>query len=164
MSALALLLLLASGSQVLLDEVFQVPAGEWRYVPLVLKQPPVTVECDFRVLSGDSVVRVALVNRDGLENLRQGDRQPLHSGAFRQQGRLSRLVSLPDEYAVVLENGGRGPAGVRLRVSLNFSERGRPQARYLSPQRRLTVILISVTIFMSIIIYSARKLLGAIRS
>jgi hypothetical protein len=163
MSAAALLLLLASGSQVLLDEVFQVPAGEWRYVPVILKQPPVTVDCDFNVISGSGMVRLVLVNRDGLDTLRGGDREPLGSGAFARQGKFSRRVSLPDDYAVVLENGGRGEAQVRLRVSLDFSARGRPQAQVLSPERRFAVIAISATVFLAIVFYSGRKLLGAIR-
>ena len=164
MNAAALLLVwLAAGSQVLLDEVFHVPAGEWRYVPVILKQPPVTVDCDFRVISGNGAVRVALVNRDGLDTLRGGDREPLGSGAFVQQGQASRLVNLPDEYAVVLENGSRGPVSVRLRVSLDFSARGRPRAQVLSPERRFAVIVISTTVFLGIVLYSARKLLGVIR-
>jgi len=164
MSAVALLLLLlAPGSQVLLDEVFHVPATEWRYVPIVLQQPPVLVQCEFQVLSGSSTVRVTLVNRDGLDQLRHGDREPLGSGAFVTSGEFSRLVSVADSYAVVLENGRGGPAAVRLRVSLDFSERSRLQARYLSPQRRVVVILVSAMVFLSIVIYSARKLLGAIQ-
>jgi hypothetical protein len=164
MSAAALLLLwLAAGPQVLLDEVFHVPAGEWRYVPVILKQPPVTVDCDFRVISGNGAVRVVLVNRDGLDTLRGGDREPLGSGALAQQGQFSRTVGLPDEYAVVLENGGRGPVSVRLRVSLDFSARGRPRAQVLSPERRFAVIVISATVFLGIVFYSARKLLGVMR-
>ena len=161
MRAAALLLLwLAASSQVLLDEVFHVPAGEWRYVPVILKQPPATVDADFRVISGNGAVRVGLVNRDGLDTLRGGDREPLGSGVFAQQGQFSRLVNLPDEYAVVLENGGRGPVSVRLRVSLDFSARGRPRAQTLSRERRLAVIVISATVFLGIVFYSARKLLG----
>jgi len=164
MNAAALLLLwLAAGSQVLLDEVFHVPAGEWRYVPVILKQPPVTVDCDFRVISGNGAVRVVLVNQDGLDTLRGGDREPLGAGAFAQQGQFSRLVNLPDEYAVVLENGGRGQVDVRLRVSLDFSARGRPRAQVLSPERRFAVIVISATVFLGIVFYSARKLLGVMR-
>jgi hypothetical protein len=164
MSASALLVLwLAAGPQVLLDEVFHVPAGEWRYVPVILKQPPATVVCDFRVISGNGAVRVVLVNRDGLDTLRGGDREPLGSGAFTQQGQFSRLVSMPDEYAVVLENGGRGQVDVRLRVSLDFSARGRPRAQVLSPERRFAVIVISATVFLGIVFYSARRLLGVMR-
>jgi hypothetical protein len=72
-------------------------------------------------------------------------------------------VSNPDEYAVVVENGGVGPVSVMLRVTLDFSERGLPQARYISPERRLSVIGISLTAFLVVVIYSARKLLAATR-
>src|SRR5689334_11085731 len=82
MNAPALLLLFAAGVQPLADEIFQVPAGEWRYVSLALKQVPVTVECDARVISGGSAVRVALLNQQGLDDLKQGDRSPLASGAI----------------------------------------------------------------------------------
>ena len=164
MSATALLLLFfASDSQTLLDEVFEIPPTEWRYFRVVLKQPPVTVEYEFHVISGDGAVRAALVNREGLDDLQKGDREPLGSGAFQKQARFSRLISVPDEYAVVIENGGHSRASVRLRVSLDFSERGRPQARYLSPQRRWAVIAISASVFLVIVLFSARKLLGALR-
>ena len=159
----ALLLLFAAGPQTLLDDVFQVPAKEWRYVPVTLKQPPVTVECEFQVISGNGTVRLALVNRDGLDELRQGDREALGSGGFRQQGRYHRLVIVPDEYEVVIENGGRTPAAVKVKVSLDFSQRGLPEARYLSPERRFAVIVISATVFLAIVTYSARKLLAAVR-
>jgi hypothetical protein len=163
MSFTALLLLAAAGSQVLLDEVFQIPASDWRYVPVTLKQPPVTVECEFRVLSGNGEVRLALVNRDGLEQLRQGDREPLGSGAYQTQGTLSRMVRVPDEYAVAVENSSRGPVRVRIRVTLDFSERFRPQVGYLSPERRFAVIVVSLSVFLAIVIFSARKLREAMR-
>ncbi|MBZ5592366.1 MAG: hypothetical protein LAP39_09025 [Acidobacteriia bacterium] len=165
MSAAALLLLFfASEQQTLLDEVVDVRPADFRYVQVDLKQPPVTIHYEFHVVSGDGLVRVVLVNQEGLEALKQGDRDPLRSGAFQKQGSFSRLISVPDEYAVVIENRGPGRAGVRLRVSLDFSERGRPQARYLSPERRWAVIGISASVFLAIVFYSARKLLGAVRS
>jgi len=162
-AVLLLLLVLASGSQPLVNEVFQIPAGEWRYMSLALKQVPVTVDCDASVISGGAV-RVALVNQENLDDLKQGDRSPLASGSILRQGTFHRLVSVADEYAVVLENTGNGVATVRLQVSLDFSARGRPQARYLSEERRLGVILISTTVFLAIVGYSARKLLGGMRS
>jgi hypothetical protein len=65
---------------------------------------------------------------------------------------------------VVLENGSAGSTSVKLRVTLDFSERGRPQARYLSRERRLAVIAISLSVFFGIVFYSAKKLLGAMRN
>jgi hypothetical protein len=162
MSPALLLLLLASGSQTLLDEVVEVPPSEWRYVQVALKQPPVTIEYEFHVISGDAAIRAVLVNREGLDDLRKGDRDPLGSGAFQKQASFSHLIGVPDEYAVVIENGGRGRASVRLRVSLDFSE-GRLQVRYLSSERRWAVIAISASVFLAIVLISARKLLGVMR-
>jgi hypothetical protein len=159
MSAAALLLLLAAGQQVLFDEVFQIPPSKWRYATIPLKQPPVMVECDYKVQSGNGAVRVVLVNAEALEQLRKGDNRPLGSASFGAEGRFTRLVALADEYAVVLENSSTGPVSVKLRVALDFSGRGHPEARYLSPERRAAVIAISLSVFLGIVIYSARKLL-----
>lgn len=164
MSFAALVLLAAAGSQVVLvDEVFRIPASEWRYAVVPLKQPPVTVQGDFRVVSGNGGVRFVLVNRAGLDRLRNGDREPLGSGVYQPQGTFSRMVTVPDEYAVVLENGSQGPVGVKLRVSLDFSGRAGQQVRYLSPERRFVVIIISLSVFLAIVIFSAQKLRDVIR-
>lgn len=164
MSAAVLLALFAPDSQTLTNEVFQIPAREWRYIAVAVKEVPVTVDCDFRVISGAGSVRVALVNADGLDDWKQGNRGAAGGGALAQQGGFSRVVRVPDEYAVIVENGGSGEASVRLRVSLDTSGRGQPQAQYLSPQRRLAVIAISTTVFFAIVSYSAKKLWGLRRS
>jgi hypothetical protein len=163
MSATALMLLFLLDSQTVTDEVFEVPAKEWRYVAVTLKQVPVTVTGDFGVISDTGAVRIDLVNGDGLDDLKQRSRAPLGSGAFARRGMFRRAVRVPDEYAVILENRGPGPARVRLRLSLDFSGEGQPQARTLSPQRRLAVIAISATVFLAIVSYSARKLLPLVR-
>jgi len=163
MSAAVLLALFAPGSQTLTDEVFQIPAKEWRYVEVPVKQVPATVECDFRVISGVGSVRVELVNAEGLDDWKQGNRGAGGAATAGRQGGFSRAVSVQDEYAVIVENNGRGDAGVRLRVSLDTSGRGQPQATYLSPQKRLAVIAISATVFFAIVSYSAKKLLGLMR-
>jgi hypothetical protein len=163
MNAAVLLALFAPESQTLTDEVFQIPAKEWRYVDVAVKQMPVTVDCEFHVISGTGAVRVELVNADGLNDWKQGHRDTKDSAAFGGQASFSRLISVPDEYAVVVENSGRNPATVRLRVSLDASGRGLPQARYLSPQKRLAVIVISATVFLAIVSYSAKKLLTVMR-
>ncbi|HLM98758.1 MAG TPA: hypothetical protein VK335_05730 [Bryobacteraceae bacterium] len=163
MNAAVLLALFAPESQTLTDEVFQIPAKEWRYVDVAVKHVPVTVDCEFHVTSSTGAVRVELVNAEGLNDWKQGHRDTKDSGAFRGQASFSRMISVPDDYAVVVENSGRSPATVRLRVSLDASGRGLPQARYLSPQKRLVVIAISATVFLAIVSYSAKKLLTVMR-
>ncbi|MDQ6665857.1 MAG: hypothetical protein M3Z23_15870, partial [Acidobacteriota bacterium] len=63
----AVLLWLASVSPaVLTDDIYQIPAREWRYVQFVLKQQPVAIECNFQVISGGPGVRLELIGKDEL--------------------------------------------------------------------------------------------------
>lgn len=144
-----------------MDEVYTIPASDWRYVPpVVLKQAPVTLECEFKVLSGGAGVRVGLVNGQGLAAMRQGRRHTtLATTSFEKSGRLRYQVMEPDEYAVILDNGleGRGPAQVQLQVSLDFPGR----VRQLSTARRAVVTAISLAIFLAIVIYAGKRLRAA---
>jgi len=167
MTWIVLLLLFAaspqSTRQVLMDEVYTIPASDWRYVPVVLKQPPVTLECEFRVLAGGAGVRVGLLNAQGLAAMRHGRRhETLATTSFETSGKLRYQVQEPDEYSVVVDNsleGRSGAAQVQLRVSLDFQGRG--QARVLSPARRMAVVVISLAIFLGIVTFAGRKLRAA---
>jgi hypothetical protein len=152
--------------QTLMDEVYTIPASDWRYVPVVLKQPPVTLECEFKVLSGGAGVRVGLVNAQGLAAMRQGRRhETLATTSFENSGRLRHEVLEPDEYAVIVDNGldGHGAAQVQLRVSLDFPNRRQVQVRQLSPARRVAVVGISLALFLAVVIFAGRKLRAAWR-
>src|SRR5262249_29387711 len=77
-------------------------------------------------------------------------------------GSLTYRLHRPGEYAVVIDNRGlQAPVRVHLWVWLDFSERSAQGVGYLSPQRRLGVILISFAVFFAIVTWSARKLLEA---
>lgn len=162
-NAAMLLMLFAPASQTLTDEVFQIPAKEWRYVDVAVKQVPATVRCEFRVISGAAAVRIELLNAEGLDDWKQGHRETKGSGASGTAAAFSRVVRVPDDYAVVIENSGREPASVRLRVLLDSSGSGLPRPMYLSPERRFVVIAISTTVFLVIVSYSAKKLLAVMR-
>lgn len=163
MNAALLLALFAPAPQMVTDEVFQIPAKEWRYVDVPVKQVPATVRCEFRVISGKGTVRVELLNADGLDDWKQGHRETKGAGALGTGDGFSHVIRVPDEYAVVIDNGGREPASVRLRVLLDSSESDQPRPMYLSPERRLAVIAISAVVFLGIVTYSAKKLLTVMR-
>jgi len=57
----------------LVDEVYQIPANEWRYVEIDLKQQPALVSATFQVLTGAGQARIALMRRQDLERLRGGE-------------------------------------------------------------------------------------------
>ncbi|MDQ6699577.1 MAG: hypothetical protein M3Z36_05270, partial [Acidobacteriota bacterium] len=88
----------------------------------------------------------------------------LASTAYGTIGVLRVPVPVPGEYAIVIASAkeSRGMASVHLRLALDFSATN-PQARYLSPQRRWTVILISFATFFTIVIVSGRKLFQAMK-
>src|SRR5438105_4004333 len=88
--AVILLLLTASTRIVLVDQIYAIPGGDWRYVDVILRQQGATVDCDFTVLSDHQEVRVGLVMRRDLERLRAGRSYeaivalpPRSSGKFR---------------------------------------------------------------------------------
>lgn len=158
---LALLLLLAASRPIILtDDVYQLPADGWRWVRFDLHRQPANVECRFETL-GDGEARAELVSRAELELIRQhrihdtlAFTDPAHKDSF------SQYIQEPGEYAVVVENPGKGPVAVRLTVAMSF---GQPVSRYLPRSRRLTVILVSFALFFAIVTFSARALLRAMK-
>src|ERR1035437_4810177 len=71
MTALACVVLLAASTSVeLVDEVYQIAPAEWKYVEVNLRQNPALVAASFDVQSGSEKVRLALMTRADLENLR----------------------------------------------------------------------------------------------
>jgi hypothetical protein len=152
----------AFGSAVLTDDVYQLPAGEWRWVRFEIRQRPATLDCRFEVVGGGTA-RAELVSRADLELIRQHKHHDVLAATERlRAAALTQLIQEPGEYAVVIENGESQPVAVHLSVGLTFGS-AKPISRYLSPQRRLTVILVSFATFFAIVTYSTRVLLRAIR-
>jgi hypothetical protein len=167
MSLAWLLLLLVSERVLLMDDVYAIPPGDWRYVEVGLKQRAATVQCDFEVQSGGSGVRVALVTRGELDRFRRGrSHDVLGTTNYERSGRLRVRVPGPGEYALVVDNRmeGRGRARVALRVFLDFAAQPPQQARTLPPARRWLVVSASVLFFLAITWWAGRKLLAAWRT
>jgi hypothetical protein len=165
MIAFAWILMLAASAVVdVVDEVYQIPANEWRYVEVSLNQKPALVHAHYSVESGPPQVRLALMRREDLERLRAGlphgvieETAPGSSGSFTPHARG------PGDYVVVVDNRADAPAAVRLRIWLDFRVRPGPEVTQLSPQRQLIVILLSFATFFGIVTWSARRLLRGIK-
>lgn len=164
-SSVALLLLLASASRVeLVNEVYRIPAGEWRYIELGLNQKPAYVTARYEALAGSREVRLALLRGSDLERLRNGEPHGVMVETDpAESGTLEYPVHDPGDYAIVVDNTTARPANVRLSVWLDFSgDRGAGVTR-LSPRRQLTVILVSFAVFFGIVGWSSRRLLRSFR-
>lgn len=155
----ALLLLLTAYTQVgVIDEHFEIPAGDWRYVPRPLTEEPAMVACLFQADRADARVRMILLSHDDLNAWRAGrDHDETAATPVGAQGALRISIHDADTY-VAIENRTSRPVNVRLRVLLE-----QPRVRTLSRGRQLAVILISFGVFFAIASLSARKLLKAIR-
>ena len=161
--ALALLAAAAQERVTLLDEVFEVPRSGWRAVDVALKQRPAIIDCRFSVVRGGSGVRVALLQREHLGRFRGGQpHRVLLSTGFEPRGGFRHAPGLGD-YSVLIDNRmeGRGPAAVHLEVALLFSRGGEPLVRELSPDRRLTVIVVSLVVFAGLV-WCAVRCLGRV--
>src|SRR5271165_6922152 len=87
----------------LVDEVYQIPANDWRYVDLNLHGRPALVMASFRVESGPGV-RFTLMSRRDLDRMSHG--QPyaaLLDLPARRRGEIQQRTGTPGNYVVALE-------------------------------------------------------------
>ena len=148
----SIVLLAASAGRELTEEVHQIPAGDWKYVEIQLRQKAARISASYEVLSPSGKVRAVLMLRDDLDRS-EGD---FSSGiAATAEGRHG-------DYAVVLDNqNGKEAVTVQLKVELDFGSGY--EAKQLTPRRQLTIVAISFAVFFGIAGFSARRLLQAMR-
>ena len=154
-----LVLLAASTSVELADELYRIPPRNWRYMELGLKQRPALVDARFEVDEGPAGVRLDLMTSDDLERFRAGAAHGLLSvtpaGAA---GRLYFDLRQAGDYVLVVENRGPSQAVVHLRVDLDFSGRHDMAVTQITPLRRAVVVAVSLALFAAIVAYSARRM------
>jgi len=156
-------LLLISGTVTLLrDDVNLVPAGEWRYEQFTVGNAlPAEVDCSFKV-EEPGRARVELVTREALQERLKGREH--ESIATSTSGTLHQEIGVPGDFALVIVNlDKKRAARVAMRVTLDTSGKSLVKARYLSPERRLVVIVSSCVGFLLIVGFSARQLLAAMK-
>jgi hypothetical protein len=148
-----LILLAISGGGEVVDEVYQIPAADWRYVDLGRIRRPVIVKAAFSVESGPPV-RLMVLTRGDLDHMSHGEPYTPLRALESQGGSFAQRILQPGgEYVVALENRGSHPANVHLRILLDYGD-----ATQLSPERRLTVVAISFAVFFGLVGFSTLKL------
>jgi hypothetical protein len=165
MKPLAFLVLLAASTSVeLVDEVYRIPPAEWKYVEVNLRQQPALVSASFQTESGAGKVRLALMTRADLERLREDlPHGVLAVTEIGKSGALDFRVRQPGDYVLIVDNrsGKTQTAAVHLHIGLDFARPTVPLVTRLAPQRQLAVIVLSFAFFSGVVTYSARKLLRA---
>jgi hypothetical protein len=161
----AFLLAAASGQQQDAGQPFRLEPGDFRWIPFTVRHTPSEVDCRFEVTQGDASVHVELLPMSEFRLFSRGrEHDTMALTPDGRSGEFRRIIDVRGQYAVVVENKrGAAPATVSLRVQTNLDP-GADVARFLSPARRLTVILISFAFFFVTVAWSGRKLIRAMRS
>jgi phenylpropionate dioxygenase-like ring-hydroxylating dioxygenase large terminal subunit len=167
MTAFAFILLLAASTSVdLVDELYRIPASEWRYVEINLRQETALVSARYEVQGSSGKVRLALMTRADLEHFRHD----LANGVLAltpvsRSGELNFRVRELSDYVLVVDNRAdpAHEATVHLHVALDFGQSAEPVLTRISPQRQLVVIVLSFAFFFGVVTFSARKLLRLAR-
>jgi 3'-phosphoadenosine 5'-phosphosulfate sulfotransferase len=155
MPFLAFLLFVTVSSGVeLVNQVYQVPANDWRYIDLGVKRRPAIVKASFRVQDGPAV-RVMLMSSRDLGRMSHGQPYaPMGSTAAVRAGSFEIRVMPSTDAVVAIENrDAHQAANVSLTILLDFGD-----ATQLSPERKLTVVAISCAVFLGMVGFSAMKL------
>ncbi len=161
MLAVLLFLFATAGRVQLVDEPFDIPAHDWRFdSELGLHQRTATLIADYAVRSGGDV-RLLLMTRADVE--RMSEDRP-HAALMTigpdRSGRLQYAVPQPGDYVLVVDNRDNPtPARVHLSVWLDFR-----RITGISPQRQLTVILLSFAFFFGVVGWSAHRIWKGIQT
>jgi hypothetical protein len=148
----------------LVDEVFEIPAREWKYADVVLRQQAAYLRASYEVRSGAGV-RLWLVNQSEIDRFPTREKfQPVVVTPSAPSGAFDVAVSRPGDYALIVDNrNGAEPAKVLLRVELDFRGSATARIRYAERWRQVAVIGFSFAFFFTVVFYSARRLLRARR-
>lgn len=148
------------------DQSFKLEPGDYRWVPFTVRQTPSSVDCRFDVISGNPSVHAELLPMSDFRLFDRGrDHDTMAVTSTAKSGAFRRIIRTRGQYAVVVVNERSAPAAI---VSLHVETSVRPPAadvaQTLSPQRRLTVMAISLSFFLVTVAWAGRKLILAMRS
>ena len=142
---------------------FRLGPGDFRWMKISVRQTPAEVDCHFTVIEGNPSVHVELLPMSEFRRFDRGlEHDTLAITPDSRNGDFRRIIDVSGQYAVVVVNEKRSPSAM---VSLQVRTSVNPKdvASTLSPQRRLTVILISFAFFFVTLTWSARKLIRGMR-
>lgn len=161
---LAALLVTTAASAQDAAQPFRLAPGDYRWVPFNIRQTPAEVDCGFQVVEGNATVHVELMPTSEFRLFERGrDHDAMTRTPEGRSGEFRQMIAEPGRYAVVVVNDRNASAAtVALHVETNMNP-AQSIARTLSPTRQLTVIAISMAVFLAIVAWSSRRLLLAMR-
>jgi hypothetical protein len=158
------LLLAGTASTQDAGEPFRLEGGDFRWIPIKVRQTPLEVDSHFKVVTGNATVHMELLPMGEFRLFDRGqEHDTMASTPNGAEGEFRRVIDTRGQYAVVVENKrGSPPVSVLLRVETDLNPEA-DVAQRLPRGRRLTVILASFAFFFVTLAWSGYKLLASIR-
>ncbi len=147
----------------LASETFQVQAHDYRYIQAKVANWPATMNCTAEVSSGGPVRIELVADRELIHFVRGRPHEFLLSLSERRKTTFSQALPEKGEYDILFINDHDQPSQVRLEATVRLA-REPDVAKYLPPGKRLTVIVISLLVFVVTMSWSAAKLMTAMRN
>jgi hypothetical protein len=139
---------------------------DYRWVPVNVRRTPTAIECSFEVVNGSPSVHAELVSeREFSLFSRHHDYESLELTQTGSSGAFRHMVETPGRYLVLIVNDHGAPqAAVSLLVRTDVDPVPATISTGISPQRKLVVVLASLTLFFGTVTLSGRRLLRAYRN
>ncbi len=138
---------------------------DFRWVPVVVKKTPTSIDCHFEVISGNPTVHVELVSESDFRLFaHQRPYETLAATTPSASGGFHQMIEEPGRYRVlILNERGAPPAPISLVIQTDVDPGISSFPSGISKQRQLSVIAISLAVFFGTVFLSGRKLLFAWR-
>ena len=139
---------------------------DYRWVPVVVRRTPTAIDCSFEVVNGGGTVHAELLtDRDFALFARHREYETMASTEPGRGGGFRHMIETPGRYRVLITNArGAPPVAVSLVVRTQVDPPAATLSVGVSPQRKLVVILASLTLFLGTVFWSGRRLLHAFRN
>ena len=167
-----ILLLLIAGTAMaasradLFDEIVRLPRGQWRALPVELRQRPAEIRARYQVVQGQAKVRLILMSSEAFQRYRRDqDFRWIEATQAGARGELRHLITRPGNYAVLIDNRPEsGLALVDLKLSLDYTDEYTSfRPRELDPRTRAKVVALSLGGFLLVAGWAGWRLMGAVR-
>jgi hypothetical protein len=145
---------------------FRLDSGDFRWVPFTVRQTPTGVDCRFEVVSGGSTVHAELLPIGEFRRFDRGlEHETMAATPKGRGGAFRRVINTRGQYAIVIVNEkGAESVTVSLSLETNANPDNGDIATPLTPERRRTVIALSVAFFLLTVTWSGTKLIAAMRA
>lgn len=145
------------------SQVFVLKSGDYTWLPVSVHRIPTAVDCHFEVVGGNPPVHAELVSsRDFVLYSRGREYETLAVTPSGGAGGFRRIIETRGNYRIVILNDRGAPAAaVNLTVHVDVDPEPSTVTTGISTRRKIGVILASLALFVTTVIWSGRKLLRA---